>query len=211
MAVLSAPDVKGMLGSPAPFAAFLAQTGGPVIGVLVSLGVIAAIFNNIIAVCMGLGRMLYATGRDKVWPAPVNRLLTVMHPSWRSPIAATILLGVTGAAACLAGEQALIILLSGEVFSTLLISLAVLVGRRKGRVGEFFRSPLFPLAPLFGLAVWVASVASDYLDEKAGRPSMILLSAVFAAAVLYYLLKLRPGGWGVHAAHETEAATQPGE
>ena len=209
MAVLSASDLKGVLGSPAPFAAFLARTGGPVIGLLVSLGVIAAIFNNIIAVLLGLGRLLYATGRDKVWPAPVNRFLTVMHPIWRSPITATVLLGTLGALSCLAGEQPLIILLSGEVFSTLLISLAVLVGRRRGRVGAFFRSPLFPLAPLFGLAVWIASVASDYLDEKAGRPSMILLSAVFLGAALYYVLKLRPGGWGVHEADAE--APQPGE
>jgi amino acid transporter len=206
--VMSAADLKAVLGSPAPLATYLARTGGPAIGLLVSLGVIAAIFNNMIAVSLGLGRFLFATGRDRVWPKPVNRLLTVMHPSWRSPIAATVLLGVLGAAACLAGERALIIILSGEVFSTLLISLAVLIGRRHGRVGAFFRSPAYPLVPLFGLAIWAASAASDYLDEKAGRPSMILLSSVFLGAVAYYLLRLRrsAGGWRVHEAPAEEPA-----
>jgi amino acid transporter len=202
MMVMSMKDLPAVLASPAPFATYLAGTGGPVIGVLVSVGVIAAIFNNMIAVCLGLSRMYYATGRDKVWPAPVNRFLTLMHPKWRTPIAATLVLGAMGAAACFAGERALIIILSGEVFSTLLISLAVLGGRRRGRVGEFFRSPLFPLAPLFGLIVWAGSVASDYLDPKAGRPSMILLATVFAAAVLYYVLKLRPAGWAVQSASD---------
>ena len=207
LVVISASDLKGVLGSPAPFATFLARTGGPVIGVLVSLGVIAAIFNNMIAVSLGLSRLLYASGRDRVWPGPVNRFLMIMHPRWRSPIAATVLLGVLGAAACLAGERALIIILSGEVFSTLLISLAVLAGRRSGRVGEFFRSPLFPLFPLFGLVVWGASVAADYFDAAAGRPSMILLSAVFLGALLYYVLKLRhaDGGWRVHVLEAAEA------
>jgi fructoselysine transporter len=198
MMVMSARDLPAVLASPAPFATYLVRTGGPTIGVLVSLGVIAAIFNNLIAVSLGLSRLFYATGRDKVWPAPVNRFLTLMHPRWRSPIAATLLLGVLSATACLAGERALVIILSGEVFSTLLISLAVLAGRRKGLVGEFFRSPLFPLVPLFGLLVWIASAASDYLDPKAGRPSMFLLSAVFLGAVLYYLFRLRPAGWSVH-------------
>ena len=207
--VMSAPDLKQVLGSPAPLAAYLARTGGPVIGLLVSLGVIAAIFNNMIAVSLGLSRFLYAGGRDRVWPKWVNRLLTIMHPRWRSPIAATLLLGLTGAAACLAGERALIIVLSGEVFSTLLISLAVLVGRRRGRVGQFFRSPLYPLFPLFGLVVWAASVISDYLDPAAGRPSMILLSSVFLAAVAYYVLRLRRrGGWRVHAVDEIAAETE---
>jgi amino acid transporter len=207
--VMSAPDLKQVLGSPAPLAAYLARTGGPVIGLLVSLGVIAAIFNNLIAVSLGLSRFLYASGRDRVWPKWLNRLLTVMHPRWRSPMAATLLLGAAGAAACLAGERALIIVLSGEVFSTLLISLAVLVGRRRGRTGQFFRSPLFPLIPLFGLVVWAASVVADYLDPEAGRPSMILLTSVFLAAVAYYLLRLRrTGGWRVHAVDEIAAETE---
>ena len=205
MVVLSAPDVKGMLAAEAPFAAYLAKTGGPLIATLVSLGVVAALFNNLVAVSLALSRFLFASGRDRVWPGLVNRFLVIMHPTWRSPIAATVLLGVLGAAACFAGERALIILLSGEVFSTLLISLAVLIGRRRGLVGEFFRSPLFPLAPLFGVAVWAASVVSDYLDPDAGRPSMMLLSGVFVAALLYYVLKLRrSGGWRVHAEREAE-------
>lgn len=198
--VLSASDLKGVLASPAPFSTYLEQTGGRTIGILVSVGVIAAIFNNMIAVCLGLSRLVYATGREKVWPAVVNRFLTLMHPKWRSPIAATLLLGVLGAAACLAGERQLVVLLSGEVYGTLLISIAVLVGRRHGRVGEFFRSPLYPLIPVFGLVVWAASVVADFLDPKAGRPSMFLLAGVFLAAVLYYMLRLRPAGWSVHEA-----------
>ena len=65
------------------------------------------------------------------------------------------------------------------------------------------------LVPLFGLVVWGASVAADYLDPAAGRPSMILLSAVFLAAVAYYVLRLRRrGGWRVHAVDEIAAETE---
>ena len=72
LTVLSAPDMKAMLASEAPIAAFLTQTGGPLAAAVVSLGVLAAVFNNLIAGGLALSRLIFSTGRDEVWPGPVK-------------------------------------------------------------------------------------------------------------------------------------------
>ncbi len=184
--VASAADLKGVLSAEAPIAAYMAQTGGPVAAALVSAGVIVAIFNNMVAQSMGLSRFLYSTGRDGLWPGPVNRVLSTLHPRLRSPVAATALLGVVAAVLSLAGERVLLVFLSGDVFTTLLISLAVLAGRRRGATGMRFRAPLHPLIPLFGIALTAVFSYTDWIDRAAGRPSILVLTAVFGLSLLYY-------------------------
>ena len=192
--VASAADLKGVLSAEAPIAAYMAQTGGPVAAALVSAGVIVAIFNNMVAQSMGLSRFLYSTGRDGLWPGPVNRVLSTLHPRLRSPVAATALLGVVAAVLSLAGERVLLVFLSGDVFTTLLISLAVLAGRRRGATGMRFRAPLHPLIPLFGIALTAVFSYTDWIDRAAGRPSILVLTAVFGLSLLYYGWRTRRTG-----------------
>ncbi len=192
--VASAADLRGVLSAEAPIAAYMAQTGGPVAAALVSAGVIVAIFNNMVAQSMGLSRFLYSTGRDGLWPGPVNRVLSTLHPRLRSPVAATALLGVVAAVLSLAGERVLLVFLSGDVFTTLLISLAVLAGRRRGATGMRFRAPLHPLIPLFGIALTAVFSYTDWIDRAAGRPSILVLTAVFGLSLLYYGWRTRRTG-----------------
>ena len=71
------------------------------------------------------------------------------------------------------------------------MSAAILVGRRQGRTGTFFRAPLHPLMPVFGLGVTGMALAADWLDPEAGRPSVVLLVSLFLAALAYYHFRLR--------------------
>ena len=195
--LLGVSDPRPMLAAEAPIAAFLRQTGGPVVAAVVSAGVAAAIFNSLVACMLAYSRYLYATGRDGIWPKPVNRALSYLHPTTHSPVIATVLLAGLSALTCLLGEKAILILLSGNVSDYLLISIAILVGRRKGATGTFFRAPLHPLVPYFGLGVTAMSIIADWLDPDAGRPSIILLITLFLAALAYYQLRLRQvsKGW----------------
>ena len=189
--LLSARDVGGLLNAEAPIAAFLKQTGGPVIAAVVSAGVAAAIFNSLVACMIAYSRYLYATGRDGIWPKAVSRRLSTLHPTLHSPITATLVLAAGSTLMALLGEKALLILISGNVSDYLLVSVAILIGRRQGRTGAFFRAPLHPLVPVFGLAVTAMAVAADWLDPDAGRPSVILLVSLFLAALAYYHFRLR--------------------
>ena len=207
--VLSAKNLPTILGAEAPMAAYLQQTGGPVIAAVVSVGVVAAIFNAMIATIMAYGRYLYATGRDGIWPGPISRLMGSLHPTMKSPVAATLILALGGAAIMAIGEKRILILVSGNVSDYLLISLAVLRGRRRGLTGANWRAPLHPMVPVFGLTVTALSVVADWLDPDAGRPSIMLLTALFLGALAYYHFRLREvsKGWTVGVV-EAEAAAE---
>ncbi len=189
--VMSAPDLHAMLASEAPVAAFLAATGGHVAAEVVSVGVIAAIFNNQVALAMALARFMFATGRDGIWLGVVNRAFARLHTAWQSPVMATVLLGAVSAVAVLLGERALLIIISGNVFEYLLMGAAVLVGRRRGSTGLLFRVALHPLVPCAAFVVVAMFVLADWMDPDAGRPSILLLSAVFLASLAYCRLRLR--------------------
>jgi fructoselysine transporter len=197
LVLTSASNLKQMLGAEAPIAAYLAGTGGATIAALVSAGVVAALFNNVIASCMVFGRLLYSTGRDRIWPGAVNRLLSRLHPRFCSPLIATLIVGAISAVATLLGEKYLLIYLSGDVSAYGLISIALLVGRPRGLLGKHYRSPFFPVLPLFCVVFTALAVAADWMDPDAGRPSTILLTSVFLLALGYYHLNLRrrPATW----------------
>jgi amino acid transporter len=189
--VLAAPDLPAMLGSEAPIAAFLASTGGHTVSILVSAGVITALFNNQVALGMALGRFLYATGRDKIWPRAINRRLGSLHANWQSPLSATLVLAVASAAAVLLGERVLLIIISGNVFEYLLMAAAIIAGRRAGLTGGWFRVALHPAVPAMVIALVAAFVAADWADPDAGRPSMLLLGGVFLGSLAYSRIRLR--------------------
>jgi len=50
---------------------------------------------------------------------------------------------------------------------------------------------------VLGIALALAFAAADWADTDAGRPSLLLLGALLAAAVAWYhfVLRRRPGGW----------------
>ena len=189
--VMGADDLKAVLASETPIAAFLRRSGGPVLSGAISIGVVAAIFNALTANIMAYGRLFYSTGRDGMWLAPINRFLAGLHPRFNSPIAATVLVATVSIAAMLLGEKALLILISGNVADYVLVSLAIFVGRRRHSTGKFYAAPLHPLIPLFGFGVTAAAMAADWLDPDAGRPSVILLTGLFLAAMAYFHFRLR--------------------
>ena len=83
------------------------------------------------------------------------------------------------------------------VYGWSLVCFAVLIGRMKGLTGAdgYWRSPLFPLAPMAGLAMAAAFTIADLLDADAGRPSLLLLGLVVVAAFVWHRFGLRRRGW----------------
>jgi amino acid transporter len=189
--VLGADDLKIVLGAEAPIAVFLQRAGGPALAGVVSIGVIAAIFNALIANVMAYGRLFYSTGRDGMWLAPINRFLGWLAPRSKSPVAATLLVSFLSLGAMFMGEKPLLVFVSGNVADYVLVSLAIMVGRRTGQTGKFYRVPLHPLVPIFGFGVTAASMIADWLDVDAGRPSTVLLTGLFLAAMAYFYFRLR--------------------
>ena len=198
--VVGAGEQAAIYRSPAPFSAFIASVAGPTAARALSACVALAIFNALIASVMFSARLLFSFGRDAVFPAAMSAALARVHGPSGAPRIATLVVGAASAAACLLDVHVLLVFLSGlVVYGLALVSLAVLVGRLKGLTGRpgFWRSPLFPLAPLLGLALAATFAVADVADPGVGRPSLLTLGALLAAAVVWYrrVLRRRPGGW----------------
>jgi amino acid transporter len=191
LVVLSASDLKAVLSADAPVAAYMTQTLGPVLTAVISSGLVIAFFNCIVATVMSFGRLFYATGRDGIWPGPVNRLLGKVDARTQSPLSATVVVSALSLGLMLLGEQALLVLVANEnTFEFLLMGVALLVGRRLGRTGANFRTPLHPLVPVFGIAAAGAMIVAEWLDPAAGRPSLLLVCGLFIASWAYYRFRM---------------------
>lgn len=198
--VLGASDLPTIFASPAPFSAFVSSVAGPAAGRTLSAGVALAVFNALIAQIMFSARLFFSLGRDEIFRGRVNRLLASVHGPSGTPRAATLVVGAAAALCCALNSHLLVVFTSAlVVYSLGLVSLAVLVGRASGSTGKtgYWRSPLYPLAPLLGLCLAVGFGIADLLDADEGRPSLLILGGVLLAALLWYhfVLKRRPGGW----------------
>ena len=212
LVVISAPDLGALLRSPAPFAQFLSARLGPWAGPALSAGVALAIFNANIVTIMGGARLYFSLGRDGLFPGSVNRMLSGVDAHSGTPRAATLVVGAFSAGCCFVPEHVLLVFLSGLlVYGWSLVCIAVLIGRMKGLTGAkgYWRSPLFPLAPVVGLGMSVAFAIADLLDPAAGRPSLLLLGLVVAAALAWYHFVLRRRGWTPQLGDSGVTAAKP--
>jgi amino acid transporter len=205
-AIVGAADLKAMLGADKPLPTFLLASGGELIDKAVSFGVACAIINAMIAIGLINARQLYCSGRDGVWPGPVNRWVAAVHPRFNSPWVATLVMGVATAACCLLPLE-LLIMLTGTGFVIVYagVSVAAIAGRinRTTDVGHY-RMPLYPLWPALSLLMLVGVAWAEVIDPDEGRPSLIANVVVMALSAAYYLLYLRRrGGWALRGADGT--------
>src|SRR5262249_21994596 len=139
-------------------------------------------------------------GRDQIFQSRINAALSTVHRTSGAPRTATWIIGAISAACCLLSMHVLVVFISGlTVYSLALVSLAVLVGRARGLTGQrgYWRSPLYPLAPILGLLIAIGFGIADLLDTEAGRPGFLMLGAMIVAGLVWHHLVLsrRPGGW----------------
>jgi amino acid transporter len=197
---IGASDLSVILKSPAPFSTFITARAGPFASHALSAAVILAIFNATIAGIMFYARLFYSMGRDEIFTPAVNSALARVHRPSGAPRNATWTVGAISAVCCLFDTHVLLVFISGlTVYSLGLVSLAVLVGRKRLLTGQpgYWRSPLFPLAPVLGLAVAMTFCVADLFDPDAGRPGLLVLGAAIVAALLWhrFVLQRRAGGW----------------
>ncbi len=197
-ALHGAPDLATMFGSDTMFGQFVRARGGPGLGVAINLAVALSIINADIAVVVLVSRMLFSSGRDRVWATPVNTALTLIHPRFGSPWVATL---VTGSLACLLCFVSLNLLLvmTGTTIVVVYgaLCVAVLVGRRTGSTAHaFYRMPFFPWPPILALLVLAYVIYTNLIEPKMGQPSLIAAVAIILVSASYYGVVLRRrGAW----------------
>jgi amino acid transporter len=199
--LMGAPDLKALIASTNPFSDFVTARGGRGLSIAISLGVALATLNALIAIVLVFARFFYATGRDRAWPDPISRALTRLHPRFHSPWVANLLAGGLATVGCFIPFHLLLVLNgAGVVVTYALLCVGVMAGRRNGSTAHgVYRMPLYPLAPLLGLAALAYVLYANWLDPAVGRPSLIATGAIMAVAFAYCLLMRRRRGptWAI--------------
>jgi len=190
--LLGTPSLKDLIGSDDPMTYFLQARGGDVVNDVVSIGIAIAIINAVLAILLQLGRLVYSSARDRSWPDPINRPLAAVHPRLRTPVTATLLVGVIGALLLwLVPFDTLLIVTSASLLITYgLVGLAAIVGRVHGATrGAAYRMPGWPWVPV---AMIAATIVVGYESWTADSKPVVVAVAIFAVGFPYYYLYLHP-------------------
>jgi amino acid transporter len=163
--------------------------GGDTLATIITLSLVAAIFNALLAALVEWARVLYTSGRDCAWPAPVSRALAYLHPTTRTPIVATLALGAAvGVLTAITDQAAAVTFTSVILVATFaLIAVSALVSRlRQTNTVRPYCMPLWPLPPVVALA-GVALTAWLQTGKD-----LVIVGGLGLAGALYYAAYLRP-------------------
>jgi amino acid transporter len=168
------------------FSEFVHQWGGHGIGMAVNVAIAIAILNAVIVMVLQNGRVVFASARDRSWPAPVNEALTRLHPRYNTPWVATLAIGIPGAVLAYAVNIESLLGITSVIVSAMyvVLALAALRVRRQPTTVAGWRMPLWPLPPL------LVVVAVGYALFGASRSDVIVTGVILALAAAYYVLYL---------------------
>jgi len=187
-AAFGAPDLENFLSSSTPLTYVVEQRFGHTAGTILTIGAVIAFFNACLAITLQMARVLWASGRDGIWPGPVSTALHKLLRSTDAPWVATIVVGFFATVLCFLSDIIAVV----TFVSVFTIAIYVFVGvtaivsrMRDKNSPRTFRMPLFPIPPL--LAIVGAVVA---LSQQTTR-DLVIVVLVYAAGLAYYFLYLR--------------------
>ncbi|MBE8519550.1 APC family permease [Amycolatopsis sp. H6(2020)] len=165
---------------------FVESWAGPGVAAAVSAGIALAILNAVIVMVLQNGRVMYASGRDQAWPAPVNAAFTRLHRRFHTPVVATLVVALPGAAFAYFLDIESLVSITSVIIAVVYLLLAVgaLAVRRKPHAG--WKMPLWPLAPV------VVIIALAYALSQSAPVDLAITAGLVVAALGYEVLYLRP-------------------
>ncbi|MFK0280263.1 APC family permease [Streptomyces sp. NPDC090499] len=182
---MGATDLKALTGG--DISSMVTAWSNSAVGTFVSLCVALAIINAGIVMVIQNSRVLFASARDKAWPAPVNSALSRLG-RFGSPWVATLAVGVPGAVLCFVNLDTLYGVTGVSVTGMyLLVAVAALLSRRgHHKHTPAWRMPLWPAMPLLLIVVLA------YILTQQETTYLLWTGGITAAATLYWALYLRP-------------------
>jgi amino acid transporter len=194
-ALVGAPSQAELTTAPAPMSYLVRALGGDRLVTIITLALLATFFNILLAVLLEYARILYSSGRDRTWPAPLSRALGRIHPTTRTPVVATLTIGVAALTLTAVSDYAAAVTFASltVVVTFALIAMSALASRlRQPGLARPYRMPLWPLPPLLALAGVIVTVLLQTSRDLA------IVAAILAAGVLYdaaYLRRRRDTHW----------------
>lgn len=187
--ILAAPDLGTFLNADAPISYVVESVLGPTGTVVVTIGILFAIFAAVQAIILAFARFLYATGRDRAWPTGASGSLTRVGRRFGSPWVAALVVGSLAAALTFFSDAVLAVTFTGVLIAVnyALVAVSALVSRaRQPRLARPWRMPLWPVPPL------VALVGVGIAVSQQTATDLLIVAGIFAVGAAYYALFLRP-------------------
>ncbi|MDH6113190.1 amino acid transporter [Kitasatospora sp. MAP12-15] len=182
---LGAPDLATLTGG--DISSMVAGWSNSALGTFISLCIALAIINAGIVMVIQNSRVLFASGRDRAWPAAVNKAFGTLN-KFDAPWVSTLAVGLPGAALCFV-PGLLLTNITGVAVAALylLVAGAALLSRRAHhKDAAAWRQPLWPVLPVLLI------VALGYTLTQLDHTALIWTGAITAAATLYWVFYLRP-------------------
>lgn len=182
---MGAPDLKAL--SEGDISALVIGWSSTGVGTFISLCIALAIINAGIVMVIQNSRVLFASGRDKAWPEPVNKAFGTLN-KFSAPWISTLAVGIPGAALCFVGQDLLTNITGVAVAALyLLVAVGALFSRRNHhKDAPAWRQPLWPALPILVI------VTLAYTLTKLDGTALLWTLGITAAASLYWALYLRP-------------------
>jgi len=187
--IVGSPSIAKLSTSTVPMQYFIEATSNKTVYTIVSLGVVVAILNAVIAIVLGYGRIIFSSGRDRAWPGPVNGWMTAQSERFKSPWIATAAIGVVGAIMCLTVSLNTLVNLTGAslVADYVLIAIAALFARPTGATAHSpYKMPLWPLAPILAL------ICLGYIFTKQTSLLLWVTLVTIGIGLVYWLVVIFP-------------------
>jgi amino acid transporter len=186
-AIVGAPSLQEFLAAPTPMQYILTTLGNDTVNTVVSLLVFVAIFNGTLAIVVLMSRIVFGSGRDKVWPEPVSTWLAKVHPRFKSPWVAAVAMAVIGAILCATTSKLAVITFTGVVlaFTYILIALSSIAVRiRFKNLPPHYKMPMWPVWPCIALIGVVYMLVK--LTQLQWKDLVIVVGAAVGALIYYY-------------------------
>jgi amino acid transporter len=188
-ALLGAPSQAELTTAPAPMSYLVRSLGGDRLITSITLALLATFFNILLAVLLEYARILYSSGRDRAWPEPLSSSFGRIHPKARTPLVATLAIGIAALTLTAVSDYAAAVTFASltVVVTFALIALSALASRRRQPgLDRPYRMPLWPLPPLVALAGVAVTVVLQT------RRDLAIVAAILATGVVYDAVYLRP-------------------
>lgn len=187
-AAFGAPDLKAFLGSSTPLTYVVEQRWGHTATTVLIVGAVIAFFNACLAITLQFARVLWASGRDGIWPGPVSGGLQKLLPSTDAPWVATLVVGTCATILCFASNIVAVVTFVSvlTILIYVFVGVATIVSRQRDKISERpFRLPLYPLPPI--IAILGAVLALSQQSHK----DLVIVVVIYAAGLAYYFFYLR--------------------
>lgn len=187
--ILAAPDLGRFVNAEAPITYVVRSVLGPAGTVVVTVGILFAIFAAVQAIILAFARFLYATGRDRAWPTGASGSLTRISQRFGSPWLAALVVGGLAAVLTFFSDAVLAVTFTGVLIAVnyALVAISALVSRvRQPRLARPWRMPLWPLPPV------VALIGVGIAVSQQTATDVLIVLGIFVVGAAYYVLFLRP-------------------